>query len=136
MHRSAGAVARWHHRKSASACRWSAKKAGEQALGRSRGGLSTKIHMAADALGNPVRWLLTGGQVNEMTQASALICGLQFDALIAAKGFDSNAFRALVQALGAEVVIPLIRAAHRELPEYDHHAYRERHLIECLFRAR
>ena len=89
--------------------------------------------MAADALGNPVRWLLTGGQVNEMTQASALICGLKFDALIADKGFDSNAFRALVQALGAQVVIPPIRAAHRELPEYDRHAYRERHLIECLF---
>jgi transposase len=89
--------------------------------------------MAADALGNPVRWLLTGGQVNEITQAPILIFGLQFEALIADKGFDSNAFRALIEGLGAEVVIPPIKAAHRKLPEYDRHAYRERHLIECLF---
>ena len=89
--------------------------------------------MAADALGNPVRWLLTGGQVNEITQAPLLISGLQFEALIADKGFDSNAFRALIEAAGAEVVIPPLRVKHRELPEYDRHAYRERHLIECLF---
>jgi transposase len=89
--------------------------------------------MAADALGNPVRWLLTGGQVNEITQAPMLISGLQFQALIADKGFDSNAFRALIRAAGAEVVIPPLRVAHRELPDYDRHAYRERHLIECLF---
>ena len=89
--------------------------------------------MAADALGNPVRWLLTGGQVNEITQAPVLIYGLQFEALIADKGFDSNAFRALIQGLGAEVVIPPLRVAHRDLPEYDRYAYRERHLIECLF---
>ena len=89
--------------------------------------------MAADALGNPVRWLLTGGQVHEITQAPVLISGLQFEALIADKGFDSNAFRALVRDLGAKVVIPPLRVAHRDLPEYDRDAYRERHLIECLF---
>ena len=89
--------------------------------------------MAADALGNPVRWLLTGGQVNEITQAPILISGLQFEALIADKGFDSNAFRAHVQATGAKVVILPPRVAHRQLPEYDRYDYRERHLIECRF---
>jgi hypothetical protein len=44
--------------------RWSVKKSGgqeSQALGRSRGGFSTKIHASVDALGNPLRFRLTGG---------------------------------------------------------------------------
>lgn len=44
-------------------------------MGLSRGGLSTKIHVAVDALGNPVRLLLTAGQTSEYTQAEALIAG-------------------------------------------------------------
>jgi hypothetical protein len=45
----------------------------EQAQGRSRGGLGTKINAAVDALGNPVRFFLTEGQTSEYTQANALI---------------------------------------------------------------
>ena len=40
-----------------------------QALGRSRGGFSTKIHVSVDALGNPLRYKLTGGQTHDITQA-------------------------------------------------------------------
>ena len=54
------------------------KKHGPQALGRSRGGLSTKIHTTVDALGNPVRSYLTGGQEADIKQAEALIEGLRF----------------------------------------------------------
>lgn len=39
------------------------KKAGDQAFGHSRGGLSTKIHAAVEALGNPLRWRLTVGHL-------------------------------------------------------------------------
>jgi len=46
-----------------------------QALGRSRGGFSTKIHGNVDALGNPLRFTLTGGQCHDITQAEALIAG-------------------------------------------------------------
>ena len=46
---------------------------GAQALGRSRGGFSIKIHVSGDALGNPLRFTLTGGQVHDITQAEALI---------------------------------------------------------------
>jgi hypothetical protein len=53
------------------------KEAGPQAIGRSRGGLTSKIHAVVDALGNPVRWLLTGGEVADITQAKALLDGLQ-----------------------------------------------------------
>ena len=40
-------------------------------MGKSRGGLSTKIHAAVDALGNPVRFILTAGQYSEIRQADA-----------------------------------------------------------------
>jgi transposase len=44
-----------------------------QALGRSRGGFSTKIHISVDALGNPLRFRLTAGQRHDITQAEPLI---------------------------------------------------------------
>jgi len=88
--------------------------------------------MAADALGNPVRWRLTGGQAHDLTQAPALIAGFRIEQVIADKAFDSNAFLALIDATGAEAVIPPSSTRVRQR-SYDRHAYRERHLIECLF---
>lgn len=51
-------------------------------MGKSHGGLSTKIHSAVDALGNPARLLLTLGQASEYGQAEALIEGLTFEAVL------------------------------------------------------
>ena len=59
-------------------------------MGKSRGGLSTKIHAAVDALGNPVRFILTAGQYSEIRQADALIEGFSADYVIADKGYDSD----------------------------------------------
>jgi transposase len=88
--------------------------------------------MASDALGNPVRWQLTGGEVHDITQAPDLIEGLDPEQVIADKGYDSDAFVALIQAAGAQPVIPSRK--NRLAPRaYDRYAYRERHLIECLF---
>ena len=88
--------------------------------------------MATDALGNPVRWQLTGGQAHDITQAPALLVGFHVEQVIADKAYDSDAFIALVQASGAQPVIPPRK--NRLAPRhYDRHAYRERHLIECLF---
>ena len=58
---------------------WSGKKneQAREAEGKSRGGLSTKIHAAVDGLGNPVRLLLAEGQASEYGQADALIEGFQ-----------------------------------------------------------
>ena len=53
------------------------KQQHEQAMGKSRGGLSTKIHAAVDALGNPVRLLLTAGKTSKYTQAEALVEGFE-----------------------------------------------------------
>ena len=102
-----------------------------QALGRSRGGFSTKIHIAVDALGNPLRLLLTAGQRHDSPQAPALIEGFEPQVLIADKGYDSGPLLESVTAKGIEAVIPpkKNRLVQRE---YDRHLYRERHLIECF----
>ncbi len=68
------------------------KKQQEEAIGKSRGGLSTKIHAAVDALGNPVRLRLTEGQASEYGQANALIEQIQADYILADKGYDSDEF--------------------------------------------
>jgi transposase len=88
--------------------------------------------MAVDALGNPVRWLLTGGEVHDITQAPALIAGIHPKQVIADKGYDSDAFVVQITASGAQAVIPP-RKTRREARPYDRVAYRERHLIECFF---
>jgi transposase len=63
-----------------------------EALGRSRGGFSCKIHALTDALGLPVRFILTGGQAADITQAIPLLKDIgRADALLADKGYDANA---------------------------------------------
>lgn len=109
------------------------KKGGQaaQALGRSVGGFSTKVHIAVDALGNPLRFILTAGACHDIPQAAALTEGFACGALIADKGYDSDDLVAAVEARGGAAVIPP-RRNRAERREYDRHLYRERHLIECF----
>ena len=109
--------------------RRSKKKHGEQQLGRSRGGFSTKIHIAADALGNSLRFILTGGERNDITQAVDLIDGFAADAVLADKGYDADALIEQLTDSNIQVVIPS-KSNRREQREIDRHIYKERHLIE------
>jgi transposase len=94
--------------------------------------LSTKIHEAVDALGNPVRLLLTAGQASEHTQAEALIEDFKADFVLADKGYDSDAFVATIKASGADPVIP--PRSNRITPRnYDKDIDKERNLVERLF---
>ena len=103
-----------------------------QALGRSRGGLSTKIHAACDSHGNPLRFILTAGFCADYDSALALLEGLSAEVVIADKGYDANYIVEAIGRKGAEVVIPPRR--HRLTPrDYDHHLYKERNLIERMF---
>ena len=102
-----------------------------QALGRSRGGFSTKIHVNVDALGNPLRFTLTAGQRHDITQAEPLIDGYQGEHVIADKSYDADEFRQTIQASGAKPVIPS-RSNRKEPYDYDKHLYKERHLVECF----
>ncbi len=115
-------------------CRRWVKKNGpqsEQALGRSRGGFTTKLHLVVDALGNAIRYILTGGQRHDISQAEALLQGLAFLRAIADKGYDSDDFLEFIAQLEAEAVIPP-RSNRVEQREYDKHLYKERHLVECF----
>ncbi|MCB2264062.1 MAG: IS5 family transposase, partial [Candidatus Thiosymbion ectosymbiont of Robbea hypermnestra] len=104
----------------------------DEAVGHSRGGLSTKIHAVCDALGNPVRFLLTGGQAAQCQQAEALIAGLAATYVLADKGYDSDQFIAAIEDQGAEPVIPPKKNRTVQRP-YDKVIYQERNLVERLF---
>ena len=93
--------------------------------------MSTKIHIAVDGLGNPLRFILTAGQQNDITQAEALVRGLQRLYLLADKAFDSDPFRKTVAEQRMVAVIPSNRSRAQAIP-YDKELYKERHLVECL----
>jgi transposase len=104
----------------------------QEALGRSKGGFTTKIHALVDALGNPLKFILTPGQRHDITQADSLVQDLKSTTLLADKGYDSNA---LVEQLEGQKCIAVIppKKNRKHQRDYDQHVYKERHLIECFF---
>jgi transposase len=101
-------------------------------LGRSRGGLTTKIHLVTDAQGQPIRFILTGGQAHDAPQAIPLLTGVQANYVIADKGYDSDQILRFIQEQGAVAVIP--PRSNRKTPrEYDRELYKQRNLIERAF---
>src|SRR5215469_11842856 len=109
------------------------KKDDDQAIGRSKGGLSTKIHALVDALGNPLRFLLTPAQTHDLTGADALLPQMTADLLIADKAYDADErVIAPLTADGKATVIP--PRQNRTAPrQFDQELYKERHLIENFF---
>lgn len=98
-------------------------------MGRSRGGFGTKIHIVVDALGNPVEFVLTAGQVADVTQAEPLIDAHESDAYILDRAYDSDAVVAAARRRGAKAVIP--SKANRKVPrDYGKHLYKERKKVE------
>jgi transposase len=110
------------------------KKAGEdQAIGRSRGGLSTKIHALVDALGNPTAFVLSGGQTHDLIGADHLLPTMKADLLIADKAFDADErVITLLANQNKGVVIPP-KANRKVARTYDRDIYNARHLIENFF---
>ena len=104
----------------------------EQALGRSKGGFTTKIHAMVDALGNPLKFILTGGNRNEIIKAEELIENIHNTNVIADKAYDSDKFRQKIKEQNCTHDIPP-RKNRNVQHEYDKYVYIERHLIECFF---
>jgi transposase len=124
---------RQHDRAGPSTQRRRAKKGGNEAIGRSKGGLTTKINATVDALGNPTGFALTPGNAHDLDGADLLLPGLNADIVIADKAFDADerVIEPLQQA-GKTPVIP--SRANRKSPRpYDAHLYEARHLIENFF---
>jgi transposase len=102
-------------------------------MGRSKGGLTTKIHALVDALGNPLRFLLTPGQVHDLVGADALLPQMAANVLIADKAFDADdrVIRPLASARKSAVIPP---RQNRTAPRpFDQELYKTRHLIENFF---
>jgi transposase len=100
----------------------------KEALGRSKGGFSTKIHVLVDALGNPLRLLLSPGQQHDITLAKALITGYEHIPFIGDKSYDADHFTI---NLATDSCIPP-RKNRKNPRTYDEHLYKERHAVECF----
>ncbi|SEH67286.1 Transposase [Magnetospirillum fulvum] len=102
-------------------------------MGRSRGGLTSKIHALVDADGRLIDVRLTGGQVHDSVEAESLLEGLDDGAiLLADKGYDSNAIRALAADRNAWANIPP-RSNRKGSFVFSSWVYRQRNLVERFF---
>jgi transposase len=102
-------------------------------MGRSRGGLTSKIHALVDAEGRPIRIALTPGQAHDGTAAAALLGELKPGAtLLADKAYDSNAIRDQVQDQGVWANIP-IKSNRKGSFAFSAWLYRYRNLVERFF---
>ena len=126
-----------------------------EALGRSRGGLSTKIHLAVDGRGRPLAVVLTGGQAGDNPHLLSVLDAIAIRGpgggrprkrpalLLADKGYAHDSTRAALRRRGIRHVIPERRdqAARRAArgshggrpPSFDSQAYKQRNVVERCF---
>ncbi len=110
------------------------KSPSEQAIGRSRGGNSTKIHLAVDSRGLPVHFELSGGQVHDVSYGESLILSSpEAEVVVADKSYDSQALRDLIKSRNAQHVIPRKGNSKQGNDDIDWCLYRYRHLVENAF---
>jgi transposase len=103
-----------------------------QAIGKSKGGLTTKILALTDALGNLVRFVLLPGQRYDTVGVAPLIKDVEFGGFIADKAFDANWIISEMTQCGAKIVIS--QHSRRSKPlDIDQDIYKWRHLIENFF---
>ncbi|NBU11776.1 MAG: IS5 family transposase [Proteobacteria bacterium] len=102
-------------------------------IGRTKGGLNSKLHAVCDGLGRPLILLLTEGQMSDYKGAALMLKALP-DAkeLLGDKGYDADWFR---QALSERGITPCIPSKSNRKTQIDHDQllYRQRHRIENMF---
>ncbi len=102
-------------------------------MGRSRGGLTTKIHARVDAKGRPVCLLISPGEVHDAACAEALLDGLENGAVVIAdKGYDADSIRTHIREQGAIPNIPN-RSNRKTKYRWTKAIYRERNHVERFF---
>jgi len=119
-----------HNKPSASACGRRKRGAEANAIGRSRGGRTTKVHLVVDALGLPVEFAVTVGQQHDSQSAPALITKVDPKILLGDKAYDVDAIRQALQARNAVAVIPP-KANRRAPATFDKELYKARSAVEC-----
>jgi transposase len=104
-----------------------------QALGRSRGGLNTKLHVVVDMLGRlAAKLILTGGNVSDHKVAPQLLETLADLEVIADKGYDSRKLRQQLLGQGCDPCIPAREGTRNPFP-HDKELYKYRHVVENFF---
>ncbi|MFJ8134137.1 IS5 family transposase [Streptomyces hydrogenans] len=131
---------------------------GDHAIGRSRGGLTTKIHLAADAHCRPLAFVLTAGQAGDAPAFPEVMARLRVprrrgrprtrpDVVLADKAYSSRAIREHLRKRGIRAVIPVPadQRSHRlrrgsrggRPPAFDREAYKQRNTVErCINRLK
>jgi len=102
------------------------------ALGRSRGGFSTKIHALVDTRGQPLYVTLTAGQQHDSTVAEDLIARAGAKACIADAGYDADRIIAAIRSRGMRAVIAN-GSGRKKRRRVDRQLYGIRYRIECFF---
>ena len=102
-------------------------------MGRSRGGLTTKIHALVDSQGRPIRLKLTAGQAHDGRTAADMFETLAAgQVLLADRAYDSDALHEKMAARGVIANIRLMPTRKR-FPAFDRKLYRKRKLVERFF---
>lgn len=102
-------------------------------MGRSRGGLTTKIHAVVNEHGLPLRFLLTEGQVNDAPPCRVLLQGLQPSQIVLAdKAYDADWIRDMIYDQGAIACIPP-KSNRKKHFAFDKTLYKQRNLVERFF---
>ena len=106
----------------------------DQAIGRSRGGLTTKLHAAVDEKGRPIKLILSKGNLNDITLAPQLLDGLTLAHcfILADRGYDSRDFVQRIEEADGIAVIPS-RCTVRNPRNYDKQLYKCRNQVERFF---
>lgn len=124
---------RQHHLQGPSLRRGGKRGAQKQAIGRSRGGRTTKIHAVANASGRLIAFDLTPGQTGDVRSAAGLIDQLPKAAqVLADTAYDSDKFREFLIARGSTPVIKP-NPTRKNIPPFDKAAYKGRNVIERAF---
>ena len=102
-------------------------------MGRSRGGLTTKIHALVDACGLPIVLKITEGQAHDGRSAQDMLSSLgRGNVLLADRAYDSDALRLDLAARGARANVKLM-PNRVNLPPFNKRLYRKRNLVERFF---
>ena len=119
----------------------------KQALGRSRGGLSTKVHILCEGAGLPIAVQVTPGQTHEATMLAPLLSAVKiggkpgaprqrFETVAGDKGYDGAELRETIRNHGSKPLIPHRQRPDGSYPEeaegFDKEQYKRRNVVERL----
>ena len=108
----------------------------DHAIGMSRGGRTSKIHLAVDAAGNPIEVIVTAGNIHDVTVAPELLDNINLaetELVNADKGYDSDRLREQIEQSGAKANIPYKSKREEKNKDMDWYLYKIRHLVENAF---